>query len=304
MSAHEHDTAAQSGSSEQQLERLRARVSELEGQLEEMDGQMRELENEAAQRGVKLNCARIALARAKITFDETTRQREELVQDVAHDLRTPLTSIKGAAQNLLDGIAGELQPDAAEYVEIVREHSDRLIGVVNWLLEAMRITGEPLTVDGGEVDLGELSHAVVHGLQPIARERGLSLNVAAPEATAYVDGGKIRQVLENLLGNALKFTERGGRIDVEVTPAAREVVIAVRDTGIGMDADEQRRIFDRYYRRKRSKGNSGLGLVIAREIVRLHGGEIRVHSERGKGSEFVLRLPRDGEALRAWSADC
>lgn len=289
---------------EAQVEDLTRRLEQANAELRAMDERAKELENEAVQRGVKLSCARIALTRAKMAFDETTRHREQMVQDVAHDLRTPLTSIKGASQNLLDGVTGPLATDAREYVEIVREHSDRLIGAVDWLIEAMRTTALPLDLEVSEVDLGELCASVVHGLGPIAQEGGLELTLDRAEAVALADGDKIRQVLENLVGNALKFTERGGSVHVTVEADDDDVRIRVRDTGIGMNEEELGRIFERYYRRYKTTGNSGLGLVISREVVRLHGGEICVKSEPGRGSEFTVRLPRRGEAVGPWVPGC
>jgi two-component system, OmpR family, phosphate regulon sensor histidine kinase PhoR len=287
-----------------QIEALTRQLQAARAELRALDERNRELENEAVQRGVKLSCARIALTRAKIAFDEAMRHREEMVQDVAHDLRTPLTSIKGAAQNLLDGVTGPLSPNAREYVEIVREHADRLIGAVNWLLEAMRVTTAPPSVQVSEFDIGELCASVVHGLRPIAEERGIALDLQRAEARALADGEKLRQVFENLVGNALKFTPAGGSVHVGVEADASDVRVIVRDTGVGMDAQELGRIFERYYRRERAAGSSGLGLVISREVVRLHGGQICVKSEPGRGSEFTVRLPRDGQALGTWSADC
>lgn len=282
---------------EAQVEHLSRQLERAEAERRALEERSRELENEAVQRGIKLSCARVALARAKIAFDEATRHREQLVQDVAHDLRTPLTSIKGAAQNLLDGVTGPLGSDAREYVEIVREHSDRLIGTVDWLLEAMRAAAQPLQLDVSDVDLGELCASVVHGLTPIARERGIALTLDRLDAPTLADGDKIRQVLENLIGNALKFTERGGSVHVSVATTRDDVHIHVRDTGIGMTEQELERIFERYYRRYQTSGHSGLGLVISREVVRLHGGEIGVTSEPGRGSEFSVRLPRAGGVL-------
>lgn len=285
---------------EAQVEHLTRELERAKTERRALEEHRQELENEAVQRGIKLSCARVALARAKIAFDEATRHREQLVQDVAHDLRTPLTSIKGASQNLLDGVAGPLGTDAREYVEIVREHSDRLIGAVDWLLEAMRAAAQPLQLDVSEVDLGELCASVVHGLTPIARERGIELTLDRIDAPTTADADKIRQVLENLLGNALKFTERGGSVHVRVESTRDDIHIHVCDTGIGMSAQELERIFERYYRRYHTSGHSGLGLVISREVVRLHGGEIAVKSEPGRGSEFSVRLPRDGGVLAPW----
>jgi two-component system, OmpR family, phosphate regulon sensor histidine kinase PhoR len=287
-----------------QVEALARELEDAQAELRASEARNAELTNELVQRGVKLSCARVALARAQLAFDETTRQREEMVQDVAHDLRTPLTSIKGAAQNLLDGVAGPLGTDAREYVDIVREHADRLIGAVDWLLEALRTTTQPAELTLSEVDLGEICASVVHGLQPIALEQGLSLLFEHTEARAQVDGDKIRQVLENLISNALKFTERGGSVHVLVEADATDVRIHVRDTGIGMSPQELGRIFERYYRRYKKRGHSGLGLDISREVVRLHGGEICAQSEPGRGSEFTVRLPRQGRPDGPWVPGC
>lgn len=298
MNADSDRTPSESPSSlEDQVDALTRELQQARAELRELDARNQELENEAVQRGIKLSCARVALARAKMAFDETTRHRERMVQDVAHDLRTPLTSIKGATQNLLDGVAGPLPNDAREYVEIVREHSDRLIGAVDWLLEVMRTEPEPLEISPCEVDLGEVCAAVVHGLRPIGQERGIELTFSQIEAYAFADRARIYQVLENLVGNAFKFTEEGGSVHVDMEADDEDVRIRVRDTGIGMTADEVGRIFERYYRRYKTGGHSGLGLVISREVVRLHGGDIGVRSEPGHGSEFTVRLPRDGGGL-------
>ncbi|MFW6049697.1 MAG: sensor histidine kinase [Myxococcota bacterium] len=287
-----------------QIEDLSRRLEQALAEVRRLDARCEELENEMVQRGVKLSCARMALARAKLAFDETTRHREQMVQDVAHDLRTPLTSIKGAAQNLLDGLAGPLPSDAQEYVDIVREHSDRLIGAVDWLLEAMRTTAEPIDMELDEVELGALCSAVVHGLLPIALERGIELALEPAQVTVVADADKIRQVLENLVSNALKFTERDGSVKVTLEADAEDAYIRVRDTGIGMDAEEVARIFQRYYRRYKHANHSGLGLDIAREVVRLHGGDICVESEPHRGSEFTVRLPREGPAAGPWVPGC
>lgn len=283
---------------------LRRQVAALQADVAALDERNHELENEMVQRGVKLNCARIALSRAKIAFDEGMRQREEMVQDVAHDLRTPLTSIKGAAQNLLDGVAGPLGPDAREYAEIVGEHADRLMSAVNWLLEAMRVTAGQVELSPEETDLAPLVHSVVHSLLPIATDKGVSLEVHTQPAVAYADADRIRCVVENLVGNALKFTPAGGRVDVFTDSDERGARLLVRDTGVGMSEAELGRIFERYYRRGATPQSSGLGLVISREVVRSHGGEICARSKPGEGSEFIVRLPRSADVDYIWMPDC
>jgi signal transduction histidine kinase len=278
---------------------LTVQLETLASELRALDARNLELEQLAAERGVKLSCANIALSRAKIAFEEAANRREEMVQDVAHDLRTPLTSIKGATQNLLDDMAGPLSDSAREYIEIVEDQAERLIGIVNWLVDAMRVSLDPVELKTTPIDIGQLAKRVVRGLRPIAEEQEIELTVKTESAGALVDPDKLLLVLENLVGNALKFTESGGKVSVWVRPVADTVQIGVADTGIGLSPDDVEHVFDRYYRSGHARGGSGLGLSISRELVRLHGGDIAVTSEKGKGSTFVVTLPSECEDLRA-----
>jgi signal transduction histidine kinase len=277
-------------------EQLQARIRELEQRVAELGQRNLELEREIGRRGVKLSCANIALTRAQIAFDEQARDREEFVQDIAHDLRTPLTSIQGAARNMLDGIAGPVDSRVLAYAEIIQNQSVRLIGVVNWLLQAIRITSEPRAIELTPTDVGRLLEQVVDSLRPIADARGVHLRASSPSVTGCVDSPKLQQVLENIIGNALKFTDPGGAVDVVLEAEPDALRITISDTGIGMDAEALDRIFHRYYRAHPEREGSGLGLLIARELVRLHAGDIRVESEAGKGSCFIVTLPRESAA--------
>jgi two-component system phosphate regulon sensor histidine kinase PhoR len=277
---------------DQERHELLRRIQELEARVGQLEHENLEFEREVARRGVKLSCANIALSRAKLAFDEQARHRNEAIQDIAHDLRTPLTAIKGAASNVLDGIAGQVEPRVACYVEIIHSQSQRLMGVVNWLLQAIRITSEARSLEASFQNLGEVVAHAVQSLAPIAESRGLKLSVAAPDIVCCFDAPKIALVLDNLIGNALKFTDAGGGVRVSLNDHEDEVSISVTDTGIGMDEDALDRIFHRYYRADPEREGSGLGLLIARELVRLHRGDITVESELGKGSRFVIVLPK------------
>jgi len=278
---------------------LAVKLESLARELRELDARNLELEQLAAQRGVKLSCANIALSRAKIAFEQAAHRREEMVQDVAHDLRTPLTSIKGASQNLLDDMAGPLNDSAREYVEIVGDQAERLIGIVNWLVDAIRVSLDPVELKTTPVEIDQLAKRVARGLRPIADEQEIALTVETEPAGALVDPDKLLLVLENLVGNALKFTDSGGKVSVSVKSVEKTVEISVADTGIGLSPDEVDHVFDRYYRSSHPRGGSGLGLSISRELVRLHGGDVSVTSEKGKGSTFVVTLPGDCDDLRA-----
>jgi signal transduction histidine kinase len=250
------------------------------------------LEREVVARTEKLRQANVALASANLELAELARRREQMVLEVSHDLRTPLTSVKGAADNLLDGIAGRLEPSQREYVEIVRDHAERLIGAISRLLQSAREQRVQIALELVPLDLTALARDVLRSLQPIAEARGVTLDVQGPSVEAMADRDKMRKVIENLVGNALKFTDRGGTVRVAVDQVESEVCLTVADSGVGMAEDDLGRVFDRFYRAPGDRPGSGLGLAITRDLVRFHGGDVLARSELGKGSTFSAVLPR------------
>jgi signal transduction histidine kinase len=251
------------------------------------------LERAVADATRDLREANRALATSNLELLETDRLRATLVANVTHDLRTPLTAIKGAADNLLDHIAGALAGGQREYVEIVRDHATRLTATVNELLSSARLQAGHVEMESELLDVQAIVQEVVAGLQTLARERHIHLEVRGAGVRIAADRKKLRRAFENLVSNALKFTDDDGQVVVEVTVDGDAVDVAVRDTGHGIPADELPRLFERFYRGSTLQPGTGLGLSIARNLVRLHGGDISVVSEVGRGSEFRVRLPRE-----------
>jgi signal transduction histidine kinase len=260
------------------------------------------LEQTVADATRDLRDANRALATSNLELLETDRMRDALVANVTHDLRTPLTAIKGAAENLLDGIAGPLGGDQREYVEIVRDHATRLNGTVNELLQSARVEAGHVELRPEALDAHAVVQDVVSGLQPIARARRVRVVLLGGEARVTADPEKLRRAVENLVSNAVKFTEDGGQVTVEVAASDDGVDVAVRDTGKGIAAQELPKIFERFYRGSAREPGTGLGLSIARNLIRLHGGDITVASEPGRGSEFRVHLPRTTTKLRVLGA--
>jgi signal transduction histidine kinase len=252
------------------------------------------LEAQVAARTESLRQTNIALARANLELEALARKREEMVLEVSHDLRTPLTSVKGAAENLLDGIAGKLDESQREYVEIVRDHAGRLIEAIGKLLDAARQPEPTVDLELVAVDVGALARNVARSLQPIAEERGVDLEVeTSGTIDTFADADKLRKVMENLIGNALKFTDRGGSVGIAVARRDGDILVTVEDTGIGIGEKDLAHVFDRFRRgRVDDRPGSGLGLAITRDLVRLHGGDVLVSSEPGRGSTFSAILPR------------
>lgn len=252
-----------------------------------------QLERAVAEATRELREANRALATTNLELLEADRLRASLVANVTHDLRTPLTAIKGAADNLLDHIAGTLAERQREYVEIVRDHATRLTATVNELLSSCQLQAGQVEMESRPLDIQAIIQEAAAGLRPLARERRIDLEVRGAEARIVADREKLRRAFENLVSNAIKFTDDGGRVSVEVTAGGDAVEVAVRDTGHGIPAEEMPRLFERFYRGSTRQPGTGLGLSIARNLVRLHGGDISVVSEVGRGSEFRVRLPRD-----------
>jgi signal transduction histidine kinase len=250
------------------------------------------LEREVEARTVKLREANAALAAANLELEALARDRERMVLDVSHDLRTPMTSVKGAAQNLLDGIAGSLSESQHEYVEIIHDHAQRLVEAVGQLLDRARSAGGQIELTAESMDLAELAGRVIRSLEPVATQKGVSVVFEAQATPCRGDADKLRKVIENLLGNALKYTAGGGEVSVVIDKSPNEVKLIVRDTGVGMTSAELERVFDRFYRAASDQPGSGLGLAIVRDLVRLHRGEILVSSKPGSGSEFAVCLPQ------------
>jgi two-component system, OmpR family, sensor histidine kinase BaeS len=218
----------------------------------------------------------------------TDAQRRRLLSDVSHELRTPLTVIQGNLEAIIDGI---YPADDAHLAPILEEA--RVLGrLVDDLRTLASAEAGALSLEREPVDLGHLVADLVAGFHPQADAAGVTLSVEAPEpVTADADPERLRQVLANLVANALRATPRGGRISIEVArDAAGAPVLTVADTGAGMEPDELERIFERFYRSAASRG-SGLGLPIAREIVRAHGGRIEATSAPGAGTTMRVHLP-------------
>ena len=223
----------------------------------------------------------------------------EFIADVSHELRTPIAALRTFNDLQADGSVDEAT--RAEFIDRSREQLRRLEWLSTNLLDLSRIEAGIFPLDIGEGDLRDPVRSVVEAHAEMAEERGVTLTATVPSEVVGLrfDRERIVQLVNNLVGNALKFTPRGGVVDVEVTDSPSEAMIEVRDTGPGIPEAELPRIFERFYRgtnvgEARASG-SGLGLAIARSIVEMHGGSIEVVSALGRGTSFRSHLPRLSE---------
>jgi signal transduction histidine kinase len=233
-------------------------------------------------------------------LNDATEARRQLLADVSHELMTPLTAIRGYLDTLQ---MPELQIDEdaqRRYLGIVGAEAERLEHVIGDLLDLARLEagGGTLTVAPVEIDL--LFRRVVERHDREARERGVRLIVSVDPAATTVNGdaGRLEQVLQNLVANALRHTPESGEVELRSETREGGVAILVRDTGEGLQPDHVARIFDRFYKADQARGadgrGSGLGLSIVKAIVERHGGRISVRSEPGRETVFELWMPGDG----------
>jgi len=244
-------------------------------------------------RTAELREANVRLAAANLELLELDQARSTLLSSVSHELRTPLTGILGSAQNLRDGLAGGLTTAQREYVAMIENDTGRLIRVVSELLEWGRLEAGRIRLQRAPVAIRALAEEVCALLRPAAERKRVTLALEGGDVDASADADKLKQVLINLLDNAVKFSPPGSTVRLAITNGIEGLRLTVEDQGPGIDAADVPHLFERFYRGRSAEGTagSGLGLAIARNLARLHGGEITVDSAPARGSRFNLSLP-------------
>jgi PAS domain S-box-containing protein len=238
-----------------------------------------------------------------ISIHDITAEREaavmknEFVSMVSHELRTPLTSIKGYVDLIADGDAGEINEIQKEFLGIVQENSNRLVSLINDILDISRIESGRVHLRVDPLDMTEIIQGVVDTFRTMANNSDVELMWVAeePMPRAAGDRDRIGQVLMNLVSNAIKYSPGGGSVTIRARQDGEEVVVSVHDTGIGIAPEDQEKLFTKFYRvdssLTRDIGGTGLGLSICKSVVELLGGEVGCESEAGEGSTFWFTLP-------------
>lgn len=229
----------------------------------------------------------------------TQQAQQDFLANVSHDLKTPLTSIQGYSQAIMDGAAR----DPAHAAEIIYDEATRLTRLVNELTDLAQIQAGQFPMKMTPIDLGQITESVARKLEVVAEQKGVALHYN----TGYIppisgDGDRLVQVLTNIISNAIKFTPEGGTVSVSTILRSGGVEITVRDNGIGIPKEDVPRIFERFYQVDKTRGptrGTGLGLAITYEIVQAHHGHIEVDSSEGMGTTFRVWFPRTEEPIFA-----
>jgi len=249
-------------------------------------------------KGQEDQSGKVVCAIADITeLDRLDQMKTEFVASVSHELRTPLTSVKGYLDIIANSEAGEINDEQREYIGIVRTNTDRLISLVNDLLDISRIEAGRIQLRPRMLVLQDVIKTAIVTMRNLINEREVAFKSELPKEpiTVMADSGSLIQVMTNLISNACKYSPKGASVMVRAYSADGKAQVDVTDTGIGISPEDQEKIFTKFYRvdnsMTRKVGGTGLGLSLAKSLVELNGGEIRVQSELGKGSTFSFTLP-------------
>jgi signal transduction histidine kinase len=256
------------------------------------------LQSFAAQSAVAIQNARLfrEIELKSREVEAASRHKSEFLANMSHELRTPLNAVLGYAELIQDGIYGEVSAKMQGVLERIQQNGRHLLGLINDVLDLSKIEAGQLTLSPVDYSMRELVLDVVSATEALAADKKLALEVDVPAdlPPGRGDERRLTQVLMNLVGNAIKFTDAGS-VSVRAKVDDGSFVVAVTDTGVGIAPEDQKRIFEEFQQvdssSTRKKGGTGLGLAIARRIVELHGGRIWVESTPGRGSTFAFTLP-------------
>ncbi len=305
--------------SQSQAEELRTQQEELRGSNEDLARQARLLADQnlvAEQKNLEVEASSRLIEEKVSQLAVSSRYKSEFIANMSHELRTPLNSLMILAQQLEENPEHNLTETQVEYASVIHSSGKELLELLNSILDLAKVESGTVAIENDEVSLEELRVALLREFGPVAQNKALGYDIdLAPGSPGSIvtDPQRLRQILKNLLANAFKFTERGS-VHVQIgfaqrgwdpeieslTSAASVLALSVRDTGIGIDEEQQTRIFEAFAQgdgtTSRLYGGTGLGLSISRELVALLGGALDVVSSRGQGSTFTVYLPTLGVA--------
>ena len=241
----------------------------------------------------------VKLENAFAELKENDAIKSEFISTASHELRTPITVINSYIEMFEGGMLGELSSVQREKIEIISSQIEHMIRLVEDMLDVSRLESKALKINKYPIWVDDIARKAIDDLSRLAglKEQSMSLTIEGPHSDVEGDGRRIKQVFNNLLTNAIKYTPEKGKIEVIITDEPEDVCVSIIDNGIGVAKKDQHRIFEKFYTGSgssltRESGRMGLGLAIAKGIIEAHEGRIWVASEIGKGSTFIFTLPK------------
>jgi PAS domain S-box-containing protein len=266
-------------------------------------------EEELQEKNEQLKSHRVELMRKATELEAASRAKSEFLANMSHELRTPLNAVIGFSELMLDGIPGEINDEQRECVNNILDSGQHLLSLINDVLDLSKVESGRIELKRQNLDIADIISGVVQIMKPVLDKNRQEIEVNVMQGLPKVRGDKNRleQILLNLLSNASKFTEQGGRMRIHVGREGDYCQVAVIDTGIGIKKEDQEHIFEAFIQGEtlldRNKQGTGLGLTLTRQFVETMGGSIWLDSEYGKGSTFIFTLPLDGEPLETSLGD-
>jgi signal transduction histidine kinase len=263
------------------------------------ESEIRMVETFAAQAAIAIENARLVneIQEKSRQLEIASRHKSEFLANMSHELRTPLNAVIGFSGVLLQRMFGDLNSKQEEYVRDILDSGKHQLSLINDILDLSKVEAGRMELELSEFSLHEVLTTAMTLLQEQAVRRGIRLELAVDPAVTTIgaDRRMVKQIVLNLLANAVKFTPDGGRVDVSARRLDDAVEVSVRDNGIGIAPDDQARIFEEFARaRSTAHEGTGLGLTLTQKFVALHGGRISLESALGEGSTFTFTLPRSG----------
>jgi two-component system cell cycle sensor histidine kinase PleC len=254
---------------------------------------------------------RMAERTARVEAELANRVKSEFISNMSHELRTPLNTVLGFSKLLKEHRERKLsESDIVEYAGLIQHAADRLLTVINDILDISKLQSGTYALDAFEVDIGQVLRDCIEEAEPTAKEAGIEITprIAYSIPPVRGDDTKLAQIFRNVISNALKFTPRGGNVTVELREQGNGgVLVSVRDTGIGMTPEEIRIALEPFGQvdraRNRLREGAGLGLTIAKSLVELHGGELLITSVKDRGTDVTISLPPAHQVSTAGARD-
>jgi signal transduction histidine kinase len=278
-----------------QMHVVRSREDAMTLALRDSEAHLHEAVVDTSKKNEQLSAAMVEISDKNVQLSASNRQQTDFIVNVSHELRTPLAGILGYTELLLEGADGELGVDQRKDVQEVKAGGEVLLRLVNDILDESQIEAGMMALNTGRVNLKGVVDSVMASVGALAHQKSLYLHADIPEAAeALGDKGRLEQILTNLVGNAIKFTDTGG-VTINCLPWAGLWRVSVADTGIGLPDDSREVVFERFKQLEtgttRRFGGTGLGLAIAKGLVVMQGGEMGVYSTLGLGSTFWFTVP-------------
>ncbi|MBF8250685.1 MAG: hypothetical protein HW382_313 [Deltaproteobacteria bacterium] len=278
-------------------EKLKSWNDELREEVARRTSELEETNEELKESRVELNKRNDDLGSANLKLREMDRLKSEFLANMSHELRTPLTAIIGFSELLVDGVMGDMNEEQTDSVGNILTSGHHLLKLINDILDLSKIEAGKMVLQPEILDLGMIISFIKKTIAPLTKKKKQVLKIEMAEGIPdiYADPGKIKQLLLNLVGNAIKFTPEGGTITIGVEFKDSCFVLSVTDTGIGIKQEDRERIFQEFQQAEgstsREYDGTGLGLTLTRRLAEMHGGKIEVESEVGKGSKFTAFIP-------------